>query len=152
MGLERNLDYCFEEQDDQRTWGLYDPGQDVPDDTTAAMLREIRKPELYWKYALELVEAWVNYQTKRKLVLNAPKIRLPLDVESLKETRDQLLMAVEAEIAKFRIICNNFSVEPVSFSWLESYLTECTAYKRAKVSIRKQQERGTTPVALAEIV
>ena len=137
--LTYHVGYSFEEVDDVRTW------QNGFDAETELDSRE------YWQLAGELINAWAQYQAKKKLFVNATheetwhKVwdvivkNYDGDVRRVRRHEQKLSIQVDIKLNNFDRICGKFKVEPVSRQWLYENLKDSKDYAsyRGKCDRRK---------------
>ena len=118
---------------------------------------------IYWKRALEVVNAWSKYQAKKKLFQDANnpetahRVREVVekyyggDAErisfSVNKTRNQFRQALR----DFQGTCKVSEVEAIDVAWLEEHVTNAKAAGSLRGKIKRRLNKKAPIVALSEI-
>ena len=119
---------------------------------------------IYWNAAIDLINAWSDYQAKKKLYINAThpetffrvakvvKEKFDGNFQKIANRRDELSREVDCLIDRFEDICSGFDVEPVSRVWLYQHLKDADDYKRLREKCKRRLNRTRPAVSLAKLV
>lgn len=139
-------------------------GEDaLPDSGSPVYKHEPPSPRIYWNAAIDLINAWSEYQAKKKLYINAThaetinRVRHVVvknydgNIRKVADHRNQLSEEVDNQLARFEDICAGFDVEPVNRVWLYRNLTEARQYASLREKCRRRLTRVRPAVALSKI-
>ena len=117
----------------------------------------------YWSTALALINAWSEYQAKRKLYINATCAATShkvLDIinkhykgnlQLLKNEMRKLYANVDRMLTVFRYCCEKFHLDTVDTMWLRRNLMQSSEYKSLRGKCQRRMNAGKAPVSLREI-
>lgn len=105
-------------------------------------VRELSSIE-YWQYAIYVINIWAEYQSKKKLLINATHDETRHRVQSvvnnkkyydgslarIRKRRDDLSGLVDDCLSGFNKICSLYKVDPVSREWLYDHLKGAKDYQ-----------------------
>lgn len=107
-------------------------------------------PTAYWKGAAALVDAWANYQSVKKLLINAThdetrhKVQRIVDqyygksICRVREAEQERSQRVEQELHEFARLCERYEVEEVDRDWLFHKLRENKHYDSYRRKIKRR--------------
>lgn len=118
----------------------------------------------YWSAAIELINAWANYQAKRKLYANAIceetthrvadviAKNYDNDLQRLKRQTTKFFVLVDENLGIFRYNCRVYGVESVDMEWLKVHLFDKKDYRRVRDKCKRRKAANKPPVSLHELV
>lgn len=118
----------------------------------------------YWDAAIELVNAWANYQAKRKLYVNATcdetvhrvadviAKSYDNDLRRLKRQAAKFFTLVDEGLDIFRYYCRVYGMEPVDIMWLRTHLFDKKDYRRVRDKCKRRKAANKSPVSLYELI
>ena len=117
----------------------------------------------YWRAAENLVNAWSNYQAKKKLYINAThnetrhkvwKVVMDNydgDVRKLKYHEERLSIEVDDYLERFEMACGYLGIESVSRDWLYRNLRNAKEYDSLRQKCRRRLNSKKPAQSLKEI-
>ena len=145
-------DYSFEEKDDPRTLQFIEAA-DVDEEIFS-----------YWTLALDLINVWASYQSKKKLYINATTQETQHkvwdvivktyngDLRRLARHRDELSEKVDEALFDFRESCVRHGMPVITRKWLSTHLQDSRSYSAVRQKCRRRLEAEKPPQPLKDLL